>query len=113
MGKLTNKKKLNYYQMEQKDNLYHGTLEYAFEANWKAPKMVAECDKLARPHYTNLKAHEYNDDEEVLNQKLDILANLIMVSENFVAYTGAGISTNAGIKDYATKAEKSTTKKTD
>jgi len=42
---------------------------------------------------------------EVLAAKVAALAALIRTSNNFIAYTGAGISTAAGIDDYATKAK--------
>ena len=40
------------------------------------------------------------DVEKVLKLKI------ILISSNLVGYTGAGISTSAGIKDYATKSDK-------
>jgi len=73
--------------------------------------MVAKCEDKARPKYTDMKSNEYHDEQDVLDQKLEILANLILESDNFVAYTGAGISTNAGINDYATKAKNTVTNK--
>lgn len=43
---------------------------------------------------------EYFDSKEVLDQKCEKLANMILSSEHFCAFTGAGISTAAGIPDY-------------
>src|SRR5690349_19885087 len=43
---------------------------------------------------------EYFDDEEELEEKCTYLAELIKNSKHFVAFTGAGISTSAGIPDY-------------
>jgi hypothetical protein len=43
---------------------------------------------------------EYFDPPEVLNEKCDTLAQWILSSEHFVAFTGAGISTSAGIPDF-------------
>ena len=60
---------------------------------------------------TSIKANEYQDDDQTLEEKLEVLANLILLSSNFVVYTGAGISTSAGIKDYATKAKNTSTNK--
>ena len=43
---------------------------------------------------------EFFDDAETLNQKLDILADWIRQSQHCILFTGAGISTSAGIPDY-------------
>jgi hypothetical protein len=43
---------------------------------------------------------EYFDEPEVLKSKVAELAMLILSSQHFVAFTGAGISTAAGINDY-------------
>jgi hypothetical protein len=43
---------------------------------------------------------EYFDSEEEIEAKVDILADLIEKSNYFVAFTGAGISTGAGIPDF-------------
>lgn len=43
---------------------------------------------------------EYFDSKEVLDQKCELLANMVLASEHFVAFTGAGISTSTGIPDY-------------
>ncbi len=51
-------------------------------------------------HKTDEEKKEYFDSEEDLNIKIDKLAQWIKVSSHFVAFTGAGISTAAGIKDY-------------
>ena len=44
--------------------------------------------------------HEYFDEPEVLHYKVERLAELIKKSRSMVAFTGAGISTAAGIPDY-------------
>ena len=51
-------------------------------------------------HKTEEEKREYFDSEEELIQKVDLLAQMILSSEHFVAFTGAGISTSAGIPDY-------------
>lgn len=43
---------------------------------------------------------EFFDPPEVLDQKCEMLAQWIKASEHFVAFTGAGISTSAGIPDF-------------
>jgi NAD-dependent SIR2 family protein deacetylase len=44
-----------------------------------------------------LNASEYKDDEQVLAYKIRILANLLRCSTKTLAYTGAGLSVDAGI----------------
>ena len=48
---------------------------------------------------------EYFDSPEVLDQKCEMLAKMIRKSKNFVAFTGAGISTASGIPDYRSGAD--------
>ena len=43
---------------------------------------------------------EYFDSPEELDTKCELLAQWIKSSEHFVAFTGAGISTSAGIPDF-------------
>mmetsp|Transcript_6302 Transcript_6302/g.9553 ORF Transcript_6302/g.9553 Transcript_6302/m.9553 type:complete len:553 (-) Transcript_6302:18-1676(-) len=74
---------------------------------WKAPFLVTYCDELARPDYSNVKAHEYLEDPMTLREKVKVLAEMIKMSEHFLAYTGAGISTASGIDDYASRGKDS------
>ena len=53
-----------------------------------------------------MQAHEYNDQPNVLTEKVKMLVRLLKESENCVVYTGAGISTASGIGDYATQVPK-------
>src|SRR5262249_34323423 len=46
---------------------------------------------------------DYFDDSKVLEQKLDILADLIRKAKHVIVYTGAGVSTSAKIPDYRSK----------
>jgi thiamine pyrophosphate-dependent acetolactate synthase large subunit-like protein len=43
---------------------------------------------------------EYFDSPEELKEKVERLAMMILNAEHFVSFTGAGISTAAGIADY-------------
>ena len=43
---------------------------------------------------------EYFDSPEVLNEKVEQLAEMVLTSSNMVFFTGAGISTACGIPDY-------------
>lgn len=43
---------------------------------------------------------EYFDSPEELDRKCELLAMMIKSSEHFIAFTGAGISTSAGIPDF-------------
>lgn len=82
--------------------LCHGILG---DPAWESPQLVTEYDVPARLTFTAIKAHEYVDHEDVLHKKVQILADLIRRSSQMIAFTGAGISTAAGIDDYATKAK--------
>eukprot|EP00566_Odontella_aurita_P013253 CAMPEP_0113597410 /NCGR_PEP_ID=MMETSP0015_2-20120614/40988_1 /TAXON_ID=2838 /ORGANISM="Odontella" /LENGTH=472 /DNA_ID=CAMNT_0000505257 /DNA_START=70 /DNA_END=1488 /DNA_ORIENTATION=- /assembly_acc=CAM_ASM_000160 len=73
--------------------------------SWEPPLTLRYVDVEARPGYASCKAHEYVDRPEVLRAKVKLLADLIRGSEQCVAYTGAGISTSAGIADYATQGD--------
>ena len=43
---------------------------------------------------------EYFDEPAVLDEKVSMLAEMVLSSSHFVAFTGAGISTSSGIPDY-------------
>ena len=43
---------------------------------------------------------EYFDAPDILDGKVNYLAQMILRSSHFVAFTGAGLSTAAGIRDY-------------
>lgn len=43
---------------------------------------------------------EHFDSPEVLEEKVNLLAQLITESKHFIAFTGAGISTAAGVPDF-------------
>ncbi|CAE7203692.1 Sirt7, partial [Symbiodinium sp. CCMP2456] len=87
---------------------WHGRLGRG--KNWAAPRLVAEADSEARPGFSSCSADEWEDTPEVLAVKAATLARLLRQSSYTVAYTGAGISTAAGIKDYASRASDSKVK---
>jgi len=72
------------------------------DSNWQAPRMTKYCVHEARPGYASTLAHEYEEEPEVLQAKVAVLADLIRSSKDCILYTGAGLSTAAGIGDYAT-----------
>ena len=43
---------------------------------------------------------EFFDSPEVLNNKIEMLAEMILSSQHMITFTGAGISTSTGIPDY-------------
>jgi len=78
---------------------WHGLLGHP---SWSDPICTLTSTKLNRVGYDGAQtASEYNDQPDTLEEKVKTLADLIRVSSNFIAYTGAGISTSSGIGDYA------------
>eukprot|EP01126_Amoeba_proteus_P063744 TRINITY_DN8817_c0_g1_i2.p1 TRINITY_DN8817_c0_g1~~TRINITY_DN8817_c0_g1_i2.p1 ORF type:complete len:426 (+),score=75.36 TRINITY_DN8817_c0_g1_i2:68-1279(+) len=75
--------------------------------HWDYPLLIASSSKKARPGYQSMSADEYIEVEETLGSKIQFLAHLIRASHYFCVYSGAGISTAAGLDDYASKAEES------
>ena len=99
-------------QLECNKKEAHGFLPFSEKYNnigneWEMPHTIAISNQQARPGYNSCSAHEYNDVPEVLKEKIKLLAQLIKASNRFVVYSGAGISTAAGIGDYASRAENS------
>lgn len=78
---------------------------HGFRGNvdWALPTQVYHCAVEARPDYAKTLAHEYNDAQDVLDEKVALLASLLLESKATLVYTGAGLSTASGIGDYATK----------
>eukprot|EP00927_Polykrikos_kofoidii_P053589 TRINITY_DN48195_c0_g1_i1.p1 TRINITY_DN48195_c0_g1~~TRINITY_DN48195_c0_g1_i1.p1 ORF type:complete len:586 (-),score=92.10 TRINITY_DN48195_c0_g1_i1:104-1810(-) len=71
---------------------------------WAAPQLAVRCGALARPGYQSGLAHEYLDSEDVIKEKVRVMAGLIRQAKRLVIYAGAGLSTASGIHDYATRA---------
>jgi len=89
--------------------LGHGRC-YGFEderAAWGEPELAAGSQAEARPGYDTMTASEYVDLEEVFRAKVRALARLLRGARHCVVYSGAGLSTAAGIDDYATRSEAS------
>ena len=85
-----------------------GQLAHGFEHGadgFEDPVRVVKCDEVARPKMmSSIPAHEYNDTPAALAARVRLLADMLRRAKHCALYTGAGISTAAGIKDYASKA---------
>ena len=86
----------------------HGAILEALPASagLDPPQCMTEFNVNARDYGTGIKAHEFLETDRTLRVKVKLLANMLRTSSSTLAYTGAGISTAAGIDDYATKAKK-------
>ena len=94
-------KKDNKDRMEGSIEICHGVMG---DKNWPRPYCVAKTNKPNREDQGNMtSASEYLDEPEVLEKKMEIIANLIKNSKCAIAYTGAGLSRAAGIGDYGSK----------
>jgi len=79
---------------------------YGFQEDrdgWELPVMVNQSNVEARPGYDSCSASEYLDTEPVLRAKVKAMAGLVASSRCTVVYAGAGLSTSAGISDYASQ----------
>lgn len=73
-----------------------------------APAKIAHSDAPARADMgTEIDSSEFHDSPVVLAAKVDRLAAMVLRAERMVVYSGAGLSTAAGIGDYASKARHS------
>jgi NAD-dependent SIR2 family protein deacetylase len=90
--------------MEAAPHEMHGQCYgFADERNkWAAPATTFSSVHDARPGYSTMSASEYQDDSVVLVEKVKHLARLVRASQCCVIFAGAGLSTAAGIDDYAT-----------
>lgn len=66
----------------------HGKLAETLGKHWAPPLLVTEFDVNARLSFTDIKAHEYQEEESVFHEKIKILADLVRRAKNFIAYTG-------------------------
>lgn len=79
---------------------------YGFEAErdmWEPPRLAVRSDASARSGFDTMSASEYLDSPATLRAKVQALAMLLRRSSNCVVYSGAGLSTSAGIGDYASQ----------
>jgi hypothetical protein len=79
---------------------------YGFEeerAKFEAPLLAVHSSAEARPGYNSMSACEYLDTPETLSAKARCLARLVAAAATPVYYCGAGLSTAAGISDYASQ----------
>ena len=68
--------------------------------NYKYFEKTLQKPKMDTALKTEEEKKEYFDTKEELKQKAQTLAGWILQSNHFVAFTGAGLSTAAGIPDY-------------
>jgi len=78
-------------------------------ATWKPPLLAVASAAEARPGYNSMSASEYVEEDLVLREKVACLATLLEAARKPVFYCGAGLSTSAGISDYASQKSKSIT----
>lgn len=76
---------------------------YLADPTWQLPRKVVHCNKPQRERDGALAAHEYDEEEATFQAKIRLLAQICMKNKDILAYTGAGISTAAGIYDYASE----------
>ena len=113
-GKVNSKKNQTEKEKEEKERLggsiqdCHGVLG---DKNWARPYCVAKSNEPNRKDQGNMtSSSEYLDEPEVLEKKMELIAQLIKKSKCVIAYTGAGLSRAAGIGDYGSKAKNSIVK---
>jgi len=90
-------------EISRLDDKWENMHGFKGDMNWEAPILTKFCAVPARPGYDSKLAHEYNDTPYVLREKVRCLAEMLLRAKNCVAYTGAGLSKAAGIRDYASK----------
>lgn len=78
--------------------------DVSWKCDWK-PRTDSECDD----DKSWLTASEFTDQEQVLHEKVKHLANLLKLSNKTIIYSGAGISTAAGIAPAARSSSNSFT----
>ena len=81
----------------------HGKYGAARGSSWELPRRTFVSAQSARPGYSSIDASEYHDADETLGAKLGVLAALLGRAKCCVVYAGAGLSTAAGIPDYASQ----------
>ena len=80
---------------------WHGRLG---RSDWPIAVLAAPTSELARPGFSRVNASEYVDSASVLQAKVFAVASILRRSQHSVIYSGAGMSTAAGVPDLASKA---------
>lgn len=75
------------------------------EGQWEPPVRSLTFDANARSSFTKIIAHEYRETPGTFLAKIKVLAGMLRRAKRPMAYTGAGLSTAAGIHDYASKGD--------
>ena len=88
-------------QSEGNINFYHGRMKHFLPSS--VPHTTWRCSQVPRRKTTPawLTATEFSDQKEILHEKVSLLAKLMKNSRRTVLFTGAGISTSAGVRQSA------------
>jgi len=71
---------------------------------WQIPANVASSNEAAREDHGNtIHSNEFLDSPEVIHQKMQTLASLLVKSKRTNVYCGAGLSKESGLRDAASK----------
>jgi NAD-dependent SIR2 family protein deacetylase len=81
---------------------WHG-VEGALSGLRNPPELVAKHAQAARSG-GEVDGSEFRDSADVLDNKVELLVSLLQGKSRVVVYSGAGLSTAAGMKDYASRA---------
>lgn len=77
------------------------------DPSWAEPKPSVKSKDVQRSDHgfgsSGITKTEYQDDKDLLNAKITLMAQKIKSAKKVVIYCGAGISVSAGINDIASK----------
>ena len=84
-------------QNPNNNNIFHGRLKHFLPDS--APHIKWSCQQVSKiPNQGWLTATEFSDQKDILSEKAHLLVKLLRNSRKTILYTGAGISTSAGVK---------------